>query len=136
MITKLSHATIYVLDYDKALDFYTRKLGFEVRADFPLENGFRWLTVGLKGQPGFELVLFRPGAYGRMDEEAAGHLRAVLERGLMGGGVFDTDDCRATYEELKSRGVEFVSPPAENPYGIEAIFTDGNGNWFSLTQHT
>lgn len=136
MITKLSHATIYVLDYDKALEFYTQKLGFEVRADFPMDGGFRWLTVGPEGQPNMELVLYKPQAYGRLDEEAAGHIRAVLERGLMGAGVFDTDDCRRTYEELQARGVEFISPPQENPYGIEAIFKDGNGNWFSLTQRT
>jgi catechol 2,3-dioxygenase-like lactoylglutathione lyase family enzyme len=136
MITHLSHATIFVLDYDQALDFYTNKLGFEARADFPMEGGFRWLTVGPKDQPDLELVLYKAMVFGKFDEEAVGHLRALLDRGLMGGGVFDTDDCRATYEELKSRGVEFTSPPTENPYGIEAIFIDGCGNWFSLTQHT
>jgi len=133
MIQKLSHATIYVLDQDQALDFYTNKLGFEVRMDMTVENGFRWVTVGPKSQPDFELVLFavKPGMF---DEAAAGHLRALLEQGLLGVGVFDTDDCQATYAELSAKGVNFTSPPQEQPYGIEATFRDNSGNTFSLTQ--
>ena len=134
MIQKLSHATIYVLDQEQALDFYTNKLGFEVRMDMTIENGFRWLTVGPKAQPDLELVLFavKPGM---LDESAAGHLRALLEQGALGVGVFDTDDCRATYAELSAKGVDFTSPPQEQPYGIEATFRDNSGNTFSLTQH-
>ena len=136
MITKLSHATVYVLDQEKALRFYTEKLDFEVRTDVTMGD-FRWLTVGPKGQPDLEIILYAVrGHGGMMDEETIGHLRAILEQGLMGPGAFDTDDCRAAYEELKSKGVEFVSPPQEQPYGIEAIFKDGCGNWFSLTQHS
>ena len=136
MITKLSHATVYVLDQEKALRFYTEKLGFEVRTDVTMGD-FRWLTVGPKGQPDLEIILYAvTGHGGMMDEETIGHLRALLEKGLMGPGAFDTDDCHATYEELKSKGVEFVSPPQEQPYGSEAIFKDGCGNWFSLTQHS
>jgi len=83
MIQKLSHATIYVLDQDQALDFYTNKLGFEVRLDMTIESGFRWLTVRPKSQPDLELVLFavKPGS---LDEAAAGHLRALLEHGALG----------------------------------------------------
>ena len=135
MITKLSHATFYVLDQDKAYDFYVNKLGFEVRTDAPMGPGARWLTVGPKGQPDMELVLYavQPGM--ALDEDSAKHLRAVLEKGKLGGGVFEADDCRKTYAELKSKGVQFIQPPKDQPYGIEAIFTDGCGNWFSLTQH-
>ncbi len=135
MITKLSHATIYVTDQDAALAFYTHKLGFEVRTDFRLDGGFRWLTVGPKGQPDLELILYAVQPGGMMDEESAKLLRAVLERGLMGTGVFETDDCQATYEQLQRQGVEFIAPPQARPYGVEAIFKDGFGNWFSLTQH-
>lgn len=136
MITKLSHTTIWVLDYDKALDFYHNKLGFEVRTDMKMDNGFRWLTVSPKSQPDLELVLYVPMAIGdMMDEETVGHIRALLEKGKMSGGVFDTDDCRKTYEELKKKGVEFVQAPKENFYGVEALFKDNSGNWFSLTQH-
>jgi uncharacterized glyoxalase superfamily protein PhnB len=71
-----------------------------------------------------------------MDEETVRHLRAGLEKGLMGAGVLETDDCRATYEELKRQGVEFIQPPQDRPYGVEALFKkDGCGNWFSLMQH-
>src|SRR5262245_59463621 len=71
-----------------------------------------------------------------LDEETVTHLRALLEKGVMGAGVWEADDCRATYEELKAKGVEFVSPPQEQFYGIEAIFKDGCGNWFSMTQRS
>ena len=135
MISKLSHATIWVTDYDKALDFYTTKLGFEVRTDVKMDNGFRWLTVGPKGQPDLELILSQPRVEGVMDEDFVKHIKAILEKGIMSPGVFDTADWRKTYEELKAKGVEFIQAPKENPYGIEAIFKDGVGNWFSLTQH-
>lgn len=135
MITRLSHSTIYVLDQDRALDFYTRILGFELRTDFTMEGGFRWLTVGPKEQPDSELVLYAVAPGGLLDDDAVGHLRAILERGLMGPGVLETDDCRGDYERMRAAGVEFLSAPQEQMYGIEATFRDGCGNWFSLTQH-
>jgi len=134
MITKLSHASIYVLNQERALRFYTEKLGFEVRTDVRMGD-YRWLTVGPKGQPDLEMVLSEVKPGGMFDAEAAGHLRALLQKGALGAGVLQADDCRATYEDLKSKGVEFVSPPQEQPYGIEAVFKDDSGNWFSLTQH-
>lgn len=67
-------------------------------------------------------------------EEDAKVVRELVAKGAMGGGVMRTDDVRATYEELKAKGVEFVQEPAERPYGIEAMFRDDSGNWFSLTQ--
>lgn len=134
MIRAVSHMNIYVLNQDKALEFYTQKLGFEVRTDFSMENGFRWLTVGPKGQPELEIILASPKAGGMFDEESAAHLTAILEKGLMGSGIFNTTDCRGTYEELKARGVEFISPPKETFYGVEALFKDGCGNWFSMTE--
>ena len=69
-----------------------------------------------------------------MDEATVTQLRAVMAKGVLGVGVFNTDDCRRTYEELKAKGVQFLSEPAERPYGIEAVFKDNSGNWFSLTQ--
>ncbi len=134
MIRKLSHATFYVNDQNLALEFYTQKLGFEVRNDATLEGGFRWLTVGPKGQPDMEIILYSAEAVGMVDKTAVGHLKVLLDRGLLGAGVFETSDCRATYQELLSKGVEFIQPPQERPYGVEAVFKDGCGNWFSLTQ--
>ena len=133
MITKLSHATVYVTDQDEALAFYTEKLGFEVRMDANME-GFRWLTVGPKDQPDLEIVLIKPGAP-MFDDEAAGKLAAIQKKGMMGCGVFETSDCEKAYEEMKGKGVEFLSPPQKRPYGTEAVFRDNSGNWFSLTQH-
>jgi catechol 2,3-dioxygenase-like lactoylglutathione lyase family enzyme len=135
MISKMSHATVYVLDQDQALEFYRDKLGFKVINDVTMEGGFRWLTVAPSDQSGFEIVLMdiKPGFM--FEEEAANSLRALIEGGKLGAGVFNTPNCQATYEELSARGVEFLSPPAERPYGIEALFKDNSGNWFSLTQH-
>ena len=134
MIKRMSHTTIYVNNQEEARKFYTEKLGFEVRTDATMDGGFRWLTLGLKDQPELEFALMEPKAGMLMDEETASQLRAIIAKGVLGAGVFDTDNCRATYEELKSRGVEFKGPPAERPYGIEALFKDNSGNWFSLTE--
>jgi hypothetical protein len=106
----------------------------EVRTDATMENGFRWLTVGPKSQPGFEIVLMKIAPGPRLDEAAAASLRELVRQGAQGGGVFDTADCRAAYEELKAKGVEFTAPPKDQFYGIEATFRDAAGNWFSLTQ--
>ena len=133
MIQKLSHSTIYVLDQDAARDFYVNKLGFEVRMDQSMDNGFRWLTVCPKGQPDLQLILMKVDGPNIEPEDAA-VLRGLLERGRINGGVFQTDDCRATYEELKAKGVEFLSPPADRFYGIECIMKDNSGNWFSMNQ--
>jgi predicted enzyme related to lactoylglutathione lyase len=134
MIRRLSHVTLYVLDQDEALGFYTQKLGFEVRTDARLE-GFRWLTVGPKGQADLEMVLMplQPGPM--MDAATCEQMRGLLKKGVLAGGVFNTDDCRKTYEELAGRGVKFLSAPEQRPYGIEAVFQDNSGTWFSLTQH-
>jgi len=133
MIRSLSHATIYVSDQDEARTFYIDKLGFEVRMDVTME-GFRWLTVGPKDQNNIELVLMEPKPGMMHDADTVAALKQLIAKGAIGGGVFHTDDCKSTYEELKARGVEFMGPPAERPYGIEAMFKDNSGNWFSLTQ--
>ena len=133
MISRLSHATIYVKDQQRAKQFYTEKLGFEVRTDQTMGD-FRWITVGPKTQPDLEIVLMKPGAP-MCDAETTQKIFDLMDRGAMGAGVFETEDCHKTYEELKKRGVEFLSPPKERPYGVEATFKDDSGNWFSLTQH-
>jgi predicted enzyme related to lactoylglutathione lyase len=135
MIRKMSHATVFVTNQDEALAFYRDKLGFEVRTDAKVSDEFRWLTVGPKDQPDFEIVLMEPKPGMLMDEEAAAQLRSIMAKGVLGAGVFNTDDCQKTYEELKERGVQFMSEPGQRPYGIEAIFKDNSGNWFSLCQH-
>jgi len=131
MITTLSHTTIWVLDQDEARDFYVDKLGFEVQIDRSMD-GFRWLTVTPPGS-GHELILLEPGPP-MMDEETAAQVRAFVAKGVLGPGVLRTDDCAATYEQLRERGVTFLSEPAERFYGVEATLRDNSGNWFSMTQ--
>lgn len=134
MIQRLSHATIYVLDQDEALDFYTNKLGFEVRNDVKMDGGFRWITVSPPGQPDLEIILMGTTPGGVWDEETANTMRELIKKGSIGPGVFGTSDCRKTYEELSAKGVEFVKPPTEEFYGVEAIMKDNSGNWFSMTE--
>lgn len=134
MIKRMSHTTVWVLDQDRALAFYTQKLGFEVRTDARMGD-FRWLTIGVPGQPDLEIVLMpvQPGPM--MDEATTEKIRDLVRAGKMGSGVLAVDDCHETYETLVARGVEFLQPPAERPYGIEALMKDDSGNWFSMTQH-
>jgi catechol 2,3-dioxygenase-like lactoylglutathione lyase family enzyme len=132
MITGLSHTTIYTTDQDRSLQFYTQVLGLEVRSDSVLD-GFRWLTVGGPGQRDLSILLAYP-APPMFSEEDAATIRALIAKGVLGGGVFNTDDCRASYEALKQKGVTFLQEPADRPYGVEAVFRDDSGNWFSLTQ--
>jgi catechol 2,3-dioxygenase-like lactoylglutathione lyase family enzyme len=134
MIKKMSHASIFVSNQEEALAFYRDKLGFRVHTDAMIGEDFRWLTVCAADQPDFEIILMEPKAGMLMDEAAATQLRALIDKGILGAGAFHTDDCRATYDELKGRGVVFLSEPTERPYGIEAVFKDNSGNWFSLTQ--
>jgi catechol 2,3-dioxygenase-like lactoylglutathione lyase family enzyme len=132
LITGLSHTTIWVLDQDEALAFYTQKLGFEVNTDATMDD-FRWLTVSPPDQPDHELILLVPGPP-MMDEESAARVKALVAKGALGPGAFETDDCRGTYTELSACGVSFLSEPAERFYGVEATFRDNSGNWFSMTQ--
>jgi len=134
MITRLSHATIYVLDQQEALKFYRDKLGFEVRNDKTMDNGFRWITVGPKTQPDLEIILMAIKESPMFPADKAAQLRKLVESGAMGAGVLDVDDCQKTYEELKAKGVQFMAPPTERFYGIEALLKDNSGNWFSMTQ--
>jgi catechol 2,3-dioxygenase-like lactoylglutathione lyase family enzyme len=133
MIQRLSHATFYVLDQDAARDFYVNKLGFEVRMDGKMDNGFRWLTVSPKGQQDLQIILMKVDGP-NMQPEVAKVLKELLVGGKLGAGVLQTSDCRKTYEELKAKGVEFLSPPKEQFYGVEAIMKDNSGNWFSMTE--
>ena len=133
MIQRLSHTTLFVTDQDAAKDFYVNKLSFEVRMDQTMGD-FRWLTVGPKGQPDLQIILMKLAPSGRMDAASAQALKELIQRGLVAAGAFETADCRKTYEELSAKGVEFASPPEDKFYGIEAVFKDNSGNWFSLTQ--
>jgi catechol 2,3-dioxygenase-like lactoylglutathione lyase family enzyme len=134
MIQKMSHATIFVNNQADALEFYRDKLGFTIHTDAMIGDDFRFLTLCAPSQPDFEIILMEPKAGMLMDEETATQLRSIMAKGVLGAGAFHTDNCRGTYAELKAKGVEFLSEPAERPYGVEAVFRDNSGNWFSLTE--
>ncbi|TVZ41410.1 catechol 2,3-dioxygenase-like lactoylglutathione lyase family enzyme [Alteromonadaceae bacterium 2753L.S.0a.02] len=134
MIKSIAHVTVYVLNQEEALSFYRDKLGFELASDMTVEGGFRWLTVRTKAQPQLELVLAEPKEGPLLSKDAADKIRGLVEDGAFGVGVFETDDCYKTYDELVAKGVEFTQAPVEQFYGIEAMGKDNSGNWFSLTQ--
>jgi catechol 2,3-dioxygenase-like lactoylglutathione lyase family enzyme len=133
MFTSLNISSIFVLDQDEALDFYVGTLGLEVRSDVDL--GFmRWLTVGVPGDPDREILLELPGPPA-MDDATAAQVRELVTKGATGFAAgFRTADCRATYEELKARGVEFSQEPVEHFYGIDCGLRDPFGNNMRFVQ--
>ncbi len=133
---RIANAQLWVHDQDEALAFYTEKVGMEVRADVTLAEmgNFRWLTVGPAGQLDVAIVLMAiPGAP-VMDDDTAEQVRSLMAKGFAGTVFLTTDDCRAAYEELQGRGVEFTEQPEERPYGIDSGFRDPSGNSVRLTQ--
>ena len=135
MISKLSHITVFVSDQAKAYDVYVNKLGCKVSTDMTMDNGFRWLTVTPPEQPDLELVLAEPNPP-MFTEENAALVRTLLTNQALGGGVWKTTNCQKSYDTLKAKGIEFLKSPTQEFYGVEALFRDGCGNWFSLTEHT
>lgn len=133
---KIAHAHLWVHDQDDALAFYTEKVGMEVRADVtvPELGNFRWLTVGPPGQEDVSIVLMAIPGPPLMDDDTAEQVKTVMAKGYAGTVFLTTDDCRASYEELVARGVEFTEPPEERPYGIDSGFRDPSGNSLRLTE--
>ena len=133
---KIATAQVWVHDQDEALDFYTKKLGMEVRQDVTVAEmgNFRWLTVGPADQPDVSIVLMAIPGPPVMDEQTAAQVKSLMSKGFAGTVFLTTDDCRASYEELKARGVEFTEEPEERPYGIDCGFRDPSGNAMRLTQ--
>jgi catechol 2,3-dioxygenase-like lactoylglutathione lyase family enzyme len=132
MITGVGLICVFVLDTDEAREFYTVKLGLEVGVDM-VRDGFRWLTVHSPRQPQLPIMLVDPSA-AVMDTETAEQIKSLVATGYLGPGALTTDDCVATFHELKARGVEFVEEPEERFYGIDAGFRDPFGNHWRLTQ--
>ena len=133
---RIGNAQLWVHDQDEAHAFYTQKLGFEVRADVTLPElgDFRWLTVGPVGQPDVSIALMAIPGPPVFDADTAEQVRSLMAKGAAGTIFLETDDCQASYEELKGRGVQFTEEPEERPYGIDCGFRDPSGNSFRLTQ--
>ena len=132
----LAHVNQWVRDQDEALAFYTEKLGMELRDDVtvPEMGNFRWLTVGPVGQPDVAVVLMQIPGPPVFDEETAAQLHELMAKGAAGGLFFSPDDCRATYEDLKAKGVEFNQEPMDRPYGVDAGLRDPSGNQIRVVQ--
>lgn len=132
MITKMTVTNIHVIDQDSAYDFYVNKLGFKLVDDIPMGPDSRWLTVSAPGQPDLQFVLFPVKVSKMFPKEVAETLINRIRKGIFGCGVLTCNDIYATYEELKTKGVEFIKPPTKEFYGTEALFKDDSGNYFSL----
>ena len=126
----IGSAQLWVRDQDEALDFWTNKVGFEVKVDVTMEElgGFRWLTVGPVGDKGTSLVLMAIPPEPVMDADTRSQVEELISKGFAGTVFLQTDNCQGAYEEMKARGVEFTSTPEETPYGIDCGFTDPSGN--------
>jgi predicted enzyme related to lactoylglutathione lyase len=135
---KIGTTQLWVHDQDEALAFYTKKMGWEVRADVTLPElgNFRWLTVAPAGQTEIEVVLMAIPGPPVMDADTAEQVRSLMSKGFAGTVFLTTDDIKSSYEELKSRGVEFSEEPEERPYGIDSGLRDPSGNSLRLTQVT
>jgi len=136
MLKQLTNVQVWVHDQDEALAFYTDKLGLELRQDVTVPElvNFRWVSVGAPGQPDAAITLMAVPGPPVFDEDTRAQIHALMAKGATGGLFFATDDCRATYEELASRGVEFQQEPSEQPYGVDAGFRDPFGNNMRMVQ--
>jgi catechol 2,3-dioxygenase-like lactoylglutathione lyase family enzyme len=136
MLKQLTHVQVWVHDQDEALDFYTNKLGMELREDVtvPELGNFRWLSVGLPGQDDVAITLMDIPGPPVFEEETRQKILDLMARGASGGLFFTTDDAQSSYEQLKARGVDFTQEPTEQPYGIDAGFRDPSGNHFRMAQ--
>jgi catechol 2,3-dioxygenase-like lactoylglutathione lyase family enzyme len=136
MLKQLTHTQVWVHDQDEALAFYTEKLGMELREDVtvPELGNFRWLSVGVPGQPDVSITLMAVPGPPVFDDDTRAQIQALLAKGAAGGLFFATDNVEKSYEELKDRGVEFTQQPTEQPYGIDAGFRDPSGNHFRMAQ--
>jgi catechol 2,3-dioxygenase-like lactoylglutathione lyase family enzyme len=132
MITNVSLANVYVSDQDAARDFYVDTLGFELRSDVTMGDGFRWLTVGVPGQDDLEVVLALPGP--PQSPEDAETVANLVAKGVISGVGLHVDDCRKTFDELSGKGVTFLQEPSDRPYGVEAVLRDNSGNWLVLVE--
>lgn len=129
---KIKLESVSIADYDKALAFYTEKLGFVKKNDIPLPNGDRWLTVVSPEEPNGTELLLEPNA----EYPAMKALKADLVRDGIPFTAFEVADIYAEYERLKERGVEFTVEPTNVGTAIVAILDDTCGNLIQIYQVT
>ncbi len=136
-VIKIASAQLWVHDQEVALKYWTEKVGMEVRQDVSLSDldpSFRWLTVGPPGQDDVSIVLMAVPGEPMMDEATRKQVLDLVAKGFAGTVFLTTEDCQASFEEMKARGVEFTEEPHQMPYGIDSGFRDPSGNSVRLTQ--
>ncbi|MEO9528242.1 VOC family protein [Roseibium sp.] len=120
--------TLVVPDYDRAIAFYTQKLGFDLIGDTPLSDTKRWVLVAPKGSTETRLLLARadsPDQQATIGNQAGGRVFLFL----------NTDDFDRDYQAMQDAGVTFLEPPRTEPYGKVAVFQDPFGNKWDLIEH-
>ena len=132
MITNISIVNVFVTDVDESKGFYTDVLGFEAKDDITLGDGYRWCTVVHPSQPELMVSLAVPGP--PHPPQLVEAIKRAMAEGNMNGLGLTVDDCQKTYEELEAKGVEFIQPPSQRPYGTEALCRDNSGNWLVLVE--
>ncbi|HEX2381208.1 MAG TPA: VOC family protein [Acidimicrobiales bacterium] len=132
MITHISIVSVFVNDVDESKRFYTETLGFQAKDDISLGDGYRWCTVVHPNQPELMVSLSVPGP--PHPPQLVEAMKRAMAEGSMHGLGLNVDDCQRTFEELTARGVEFIQPPSQRPYGTEALCRDNSGNWLVLVE--
>jgi len=132
MITNISIVSVFVKDVDESKKFYTDVLGFAEKDDITLGDGYRWCTVVHPSQPELAVNLAVPGP--PFSPDMVESIKRAQDEGGMNGLGLNVDNCQETFEELSAKGVEFIQPPSQRPYGTEALCRDNSGNWLVLVQ--
>ena len=135
---ELSTTQVWVLDQNEAVDFWTEKVGFEIKEDVTIAElaNFRWVTVGPSGQNGTAIVLMAVPGQPVMDDDTKAQVEDLVAKGFATGLFFTTDDAFAEYDRLSANGVETIDKPTEQPYGIDFGFRDPSGNSYRVAQRT
>ena len=125
MITNVSIVSVFVKDVDASKAFYIDVLGFQEHTDITLSEGYRWCTVKSPTQPDLQIHLTVPGP--PIPDDLVASINRALDTGNMFGVGVNVDDCRKTYDDLRAKGVEFIQPREERPYGVEAVAPNNPG---------
>jgi catechol 2,3-dioxygenase-like lactoylglutathione lyase family enzyme len=135
MLTNLISISVFVINLEKALEFYVDKLGFQVHTDIIFDGSSRWATVCIPMQPDRQLMLIPVEEGGVFSTEQVKSMQDLIRHEVFSYGVFYCSNLQETYEALESKGVRFLMTPGSGFLGqYEASFADDSGNWFRLTE--
>jgi predicted enzyme related to lactoylglutathione lyase len=127
---KITSISLVVSDQQRSLEFYTEQAGFEKRTDVTGPGGYRYVTVSPKGEA-LEVALWQRGSAVNPEQKDMAMAWAAAKAPPV---VIQVSDCRAIHEAMAARGVRFLQPPFDHPWGVSATFADPDGNLFSLSQ--